>query len=283
MIRVPKILRIPGWISIAATAGLLSSCATTSAKSVEKVQATPEARPEAKAEVESETKAVDKSAAKPSKLPKKVGANQPAPAKNVAKTKEGAGTFLPPLLQEVEAKYTAAQTIEAKFTQTTFQKALGKSKESNGTLKIKRPNKVRWETEAPDKNLLVSDGQTFWFYTPPFEEGDSGQLMTKKTAEVQSRMANALLSGSFSMAKDMKIEPIEGSRFVLIPKKGTAGTVIRAEIAIDPKTKIIQSVFLTHAGGNEARIRLSQIQLGKAEADATFQFKAPPGTEVLKQ
>lgn len=192
-------------------------------------------------------------------------------------------SFLPKLLQEVEAKYTAAKTLEAKFNQTTVQKALGKTKESSGTLKIKRPNKMRWETEAPDKNLLVSDGKTFWFYTPPFEEGDSGQLMIKKTAEVQSRMANALLSGSFSMAKDMKIEPKGASHFVLIPKRGTAGTVIRAEIAIDPASKTIQSVTLLHDGGNEAKIRLSQIHLGKAEPDASFQFKAPPGTEVLKQ
>src|SRR5690606_34882256 len=112
-------------------------------------------------------------------------------------------------------------------------------KTSEGILQAKRPDKVRWETVSPDPNLLVSDGSRFWFYTPPLEEGERGQVMIRKSNEIQSQLATALLSGSFSVAKNMKIQAKGPSRFELIPKPGSAGTVTRAEIQVDPQEKLI--------------------------------------------
>jgi outer membrane lipoprotein carrier protein len=189
---------------------------------------------------------------------------------------------LPQLLEEVEAKYIKASTMSADFTQKSVTEALGQTKISSGVLMAKRPNKVRWETLQPDKSILVSDGKTFWFYTPPFDEEERGQLIERKSSEVQSRLANALLSGSFSMARDMKISAKGDSAFILKPKSGTAGTVREAQVRINAD-KIIDQVILFHKGGNKAEIQLTNIKLGQELGDDVFIFTPPPNTDRIQE
>lgn len=189
---------------------------------------------------------------------------------------------LPQVLQDLEVKYIRAVTLQADFTQINEIAALKTKKTSSGVLMVKRPNKLRWETLKPDLNLLVSDGRHFWFYTPPFDEGEHGQVIEKKSSEINSKLANALISGSFSAAGDMKIRQESPSTFLLVPKAGTAGTVSRAEIEIDPAEGVIRKVTLEHKGGNRSEITLSKIELGKKIGDDAFVFDAPPGTDKVE-
>lgn len=190
---------------------------------------------------------------------------------------------LPALLQEVEAKYAKAATLQAEFSQVNEVAAMGTKKTSSGVILVKRPDKLRWETLKPDMNLLVSDGRKFWFYTPPFEPGERGQVIVRRSNQTNSKLANALLSGHFSVAREMRIEQQGTSRFVLTPKPRSAGTVIKAEIEIDPGLKLIQKVVLDHQGGNRSEITLSKIELGKALGDEAFAFTPPPNTDEVKQ
>lgn len=183
---------------------------------------------------------------------------------------------------EIEKKYTQAGTISAHFSQSEDNKTLGKKKVSTGTIQVKRPGKIRWETEKPDPNLLVSNGKIFWFYTPPFDEGEPGQLIERKASEVQSQIATALLSGEFSKVKGIRVQKKSDASFIITPKAGTAGTVLRALIELDLAQLLIQKVTLFHRGGNTAEITLSQIELGNPLKDDLFQFKAPPNTDRVR-
>lgn len=202
----------------------------------------------------------------------------PAPAHSPVVLKSN----LPQALLEIEKKYAASATISAHFTQTDDNQTLGKKKISTGKILVKRPGKIRWETETPDPNLLVSNGKTFWFYTPPFDEGEPGQLIERKSSEVQSQLATALLSGDFSKIKGLKVRQKSDSTFLIIPKPGTASTVQQSTLTLDLKENLIQKVTLYHRGGNQSEISLTQIELGNALSDDLFVFKAPPNTDRVK-
>ena len=190
---------------------------------------------------------------------------------------------IPADLKAVEEKYKKAQTLTAEFTQITEIAATQQKKLTAGVVTLKQPNKIRWETLQPEKNLLVSDGKTFWSYDPPFEKGDHGQVITRKTSQVQSRLASILLSGEFSQAKDMGIEEITPGHYVLLPKKGSGGTVLRAEIDVNPTKKLVEKIMLEHEGGNHSTITLTNIVLGEKIDDAMFTFVAPPDTDKVNQ
>ncbi len=190
--------------------------------------------------------------------------------------------LLPPALREVEAHYAKSPTLIADFEQSTQSALSSKKKESSGRILIKRPDKVRWETLKPDTHLMVSDGKRFWAYTPPFDKDERGQVLVRKTADVQSKLATALLIGSFSSVKDMRIETKSPTHFLLIPKKGTSGTVQDAEIEISAK-KEIKKVTVRHVGGNTAEIRLTRLEIGAPIRDELFVFIVPPKTDTIKE
>ncbi len=206
-----------------------------------------------------------------------------AEAPAVKKTASKKATALPEILQEIEKKYADAGTLAAKFTQVTESATLKSKKKETGMIMAKRPDKVRWETVSPDANLLISDGKRFWFYTPPFEEGERGQVIERKASEVQSRVANALLSGSFSSVGKVQPKGKSGSEFTLTFRPGTAGTVQKAEIHVNPEKKLIEKVVLEHRGGNRAEISLTDIELGRKIPDEGFRFVAPPNTDKVTE
>jgi outer membrane lipoprotein carrier protein len=190
---------------------------------------------------------------------------------------------IPQELLAVEKRYVAAKTLEANFTQLDEIKLTGSTKNASGVLMIRHPNQFRWETLKPDKNLLVTNGQKFWFYTPPFEAGERGQVIEKRTNEVQSELANHVLSGSFSKIKGVEIQKISSTRFKLLPSEGVAGTVKTAELEINPKSNTIERLVLEHQGGNRTEIKLTEIQLAKKLNDGYFRFVTPPGTDIIRE
>ena len=209
---------------------------------------------------------------------------QPSPSPSpLPKTKPSAAPqakkgVLPPLLKEVETTYSKSPTLAANFNQVSHS-AAGSTKKRSGTVEFKRPNKFRWQVTQPDPSISVCDGVKAWHYTPPFDEEDHGQVIIRPASQVQTKLANALLSGSFSSIRDMKITPAGANAFTLVPKRGSAGTVKKARIEINPTSKLIFKVTLDHAGGNRAEITLSNIQLGKALGDDHFHFIVPPNTD----
>lgn len=193
-----------------------------------------------------------------------------------------AASKVPQAISKLEKKYSAAQTLSLQFEQIRVSQITKQREKSTGKIYFSRPNRIRWETETPEKSLLVSDGKTFWFYTPPFSPGDAGQVAERRSQDVQSQFAQDLLSGSLSVAKDTRIEDLGSNRFRLTPKKGSAGSVKTAEITIDAKTSTIQKLELIHEDESHLELHFSKIELGKPLDAKLFTFKAPPNTQRIQ-
>ncbi len=195
-------------------------------------------------------------------------------------------TPLPALLKEVEAKYFKASTLIADFNEADESATTKQIKKSSGKIQFKRPGKLHWETLKPDHNILISDGKKFWFYTPPFDESEAGQYLEKNASQVQTKFAQGLLAGTFSYNVSngsMTVKQKSATDFVVVPKKGTGGTVKEATLHVDPAQKLIVGVDLSHRGGNKTNISLSNIRLGQPLDDSLFHFTPPPNTEQVKE
>ena len=189
---------------------------------------------------------------------------------------------LPPLLQEVQGLYQKSAGIQAQFTQSTEIKATRQTKKAQGRIWIKRPGKLRWETLEPDPNILVSDGKVYWFYTPPFDTGERGQVIIRKKSQVQTQFLNGLLSGTFDFGKGaVTVTEKAKNIFLLKPKAGTAGDVSIAEVEIESVKKMISRVTLTHTSGNTTRIELQEISLVSKLEDSLFRFNIDKNTDKI--
>ncbi len=65
----------------------------------------------------------------------------------------------------LEARYHAAKTLQASFLERYSENGRVVRVEA-GTAYFRRPGKMRWDYQAPEKNVFLVDGNTAWF-TPP--------------------------------------------------------------------------------------------------------------------
>lgn len=187
----------------------------------------------------------------------------------------------PPIIKETEALYQKKLTVTADFEQKTFSKGLGTEETSRGHVKLKRPDKIRWDTVSPSENQLISDGKMFWYYTPPFNPGEPGQVIERKASSEKSKLAYALLSGKFSSMKEVSCSSIDDKTVMLTPKKGSAGTVQKLQVRFNTQSKTIEWVELNHENGDRVSIQLSQVKLGEKIDSKVFQFVRQKNTLLI--
>ena len=65
----------------------------------------------------------------------------------------------------LEEHYHHAQTLRAVFLER-YSEGPREARIESGTVYFRRPGRMRWEYESPEKKLFVADGKTVWFYVP---------------------------------------------------------------------------------------------------------------------
>ena len=84
-------------------------------------------------------------------------------------------------------------SMETHFEQVTLDQSGEVLQSLSGTLTVARPGKMRWQTEPPYEQLVVSDGELVWVYDMDLEQVTIRQL----EAKLQDTPA-LLLSGNTS-------------------------------------------------------------------------------------
>jgi outer membrane lipoprotein carrier protein len=72
--------------------------------------------------------------------------------------------------QELSERLSMSAGFSADFTQVVTSPEGDVVMEGEGTVEIARPSLFRWTTTLPDENVLVSDGQSIWYYSPFIEQ-----------------------------------------------------------------------------------------------------------------
>src|SRR5437762_6519934 len=78
----------------------------------------------------------------------------------------GADDALKGVLARLQGRYETTRTLTADFRQTVESPTLASPLESHGTVAFEKPNRMRWDYAAPDRQLIVGDGEMLWIYQP---------------------------------------------------------------------------------------------------------------------
>src|SRR5258706_16082345 len=68
-------------------------------------------------------------------------------------------------VKRFEAVYRGARTLQVTFLERYSENGHIVRTEA-GIAYFRRPGKMRWEYESPEKNLFLVDGKSAWFYVP---------------------------------------------------------------------------------------------------------------------
>ncbi len=95
-----------------------------------------------------------------------------------------------------EAVYRGARTLQVAFLERYSENGHILRTEA-GVAYFRRPGKMRWEYESPEKNLFLVDGKSAWFYVP------ADHTVTRVPAKQSTdwRTPLALLAGEMKLSR----------------------------------------------------------------------------------
>jgi len=183
------------------------------------------------------------------------------------------------LVRRLERRNGEVADLTARFTQTYRSGAMGRTLVETGTVSLKRPGRMRWEYESPEKKTFVADGTRFYFYVP----ADRQVIVSEQDTE--RSLAARLLSGKGGLLEEFDVsldEPVDEGvlRVKLVPRREQPD-VERAFLDVEPSGRI-RSILLDDVQGNRTRFRFEGLRENTGLADRLFRFEVPAGVEVVR-
>lgn len=181
-------------------------------------------------------------------------------------------------LHNLQARLAPLENLSAGFRQQVLAADGYRIQQAEGSLTVARPGKLRWRSNPPYDQLVVSDAEQLWLYDPDLE-----QVTIKPFHKDISRTPAILFIGEVADLEHhyQVLESREGSEalFTLIPA--------------DPSS-LYEKVELRFAGsgpvamrlwdslGQVTRIELFDVVVNGPLAADLFQFVPPPGVDILR-
>jgi outer membrane lipoprotein carrier protein len=184
------------------------------------------------------------------------------------------------LVRGLQERYDATADFTANFTQAVEVPTLGKTLTSTGRVLFKRPGRMRWEFQEPEKQTIVADGSTLWVHQPDHRQ----VLKAPFRAAFQSTTPVSFLFGVGKLTEDFRpsiVERKQGAvRLRLEPKADPEiGTLV---LTVDAATYDIQAAEITDPLRNVTRLTFADLKRDVGLDDSTFKFAPPPGTDVVE-
>ena len=183
-------------------------------------------------------------------------------------------------LKAIQRQYESVKTFRAHFVQKAYLKIMDQAQESEGEVSIKKPGKMKWMYNAPDRQILVSNNKNLWLYIP-----EENQVTKASVQEIYTTNTPALfLSGEGNLAKTFRTKNItldgEIIKISLIPEKRGSGVKELILFANNKNYQIIGSRVYDRLG-NMTEIQFSNIRINLQIPDRLFEFEIPDGVELL--
>jgi outer membrane lipoprotein carrier protein len=188
------------------------------------------------------------------------------------------------IVQRVEAHYDHLQDFKARFTQRLIHRIVHRTVEESGTVSFKRPGRMRWEYQNPEK-ILVTDGSKSYFYVPEdrqviVSQTPGGAMGLAPDSPLAVIMGETRLSDAFEVTSS-DAEPVAGGRVLRLVPRRPQEDFEEAEIEVRPDDGQVMRVSLLDQQGNRTEFLFEDIRENLGLPDYLFRFEIPPGVEVL--
>lgn len=207
------------------------------------------------------------------------------------------------LVAALERRYRASKTLEAKFLERYSENGQLLRSEA-GIAYFRRPGKMRWEYESPEKNLFLVDGKTAWFYVP------TDHTVTRAPAKESTdwRTPLALLAGEMKLSRvcarvDLAVGEIPDTPGDVVldchvrgetsgHEKSSAsapdmdglqdtGAEQAVFLEVAPATADLARVLVRQKGGVSVDFRFANWRFDPPLPDSFFRFDVPQGVAIV--
>lgn len=181
----------------------------------------------------------------------------------------------------LQQAFDAIRDFSASFTQVYEGGVLRRKAVERGTVYIKKPGKMRWEYEVPQKKLFVSDGKTMYMYFP----ADKQVVVSTVPAGDEAASAVQFLMGRGNITRDFNVRYADGGTadaYVLrLDPRTRQPEYDWLQVTVDRRTMQITGLTAGDAQGGRSAFTFANIKENVGVPDRLFRFSIPRGTEVI--
>lgn len=182
------------------------------------------------------------------------------------------------ITDRLQKRYDSLQDATAHFTQHVkfgFSKI---EQDFSGTVRMKRPNKVRVETEY---QTLVTDGTTVWSYSPVNKQVLIDHYKaTPDSFAPEQFLLNLPENYYASLVQQEKKGEATWITLKLVPKDDQS-FIKSMKVSVEEGSWIVRKVEMLDVNDTEKIYNVEEIRINTGLKDGTFAFAAPAGTEVV--
>jgi len=185
----------------------------------------------------------------------------------------------------IQQRYQSISSFTGEFVQTSIRNDEDSIPVvAEGKVSFLRPGKMRWEYETPEKQLLVTDGETVWLYDPLLENVTVQQL-----SRITEVTALDFLLGVGDLTRDFlprnlssELLKTSGGLVVELEPKEKLANLEFIQLEVDPENHHLKTLLLMDRLGNYRTILLKEIKYNLDLNPQLFHFEIPDGMEVLR-
>ncbi len=188
--------------------------------------------------------------------------------------------------ERLQLQYDKTKSMSADFTQVTSSRMSRRVKEGHGTIILLKPGQMRWDYIAPDKQIIVCDGESIQMYFAREKQ----LLISSAKQYLESDVTYSFFAGTGNLLKDFDISaPLEedlgktDEQIVLrVVPKGNHPQIDYILMWTDSEY-LINKLMIVDQMGSITDITFKNIKINPTIKAAQFSFTPPDGTEIIKQ
>ncbi|WP_300669390.1 outer membrane lipoprotein carrier protein LolA [Desulfoluna sp.] len=181
------------------------------------------------------------------------------------------------LLKKIETR-AGADGFSARFYQESPLQAIGIVETAEGKVWFRKPDRIRWEYETPDRLHYVTDGETLWIHSL-----DDGQVWTGSATDFFGSGGGARFLADITTVTERfnpgAPESIHGTYRLVLTPKNPEDALAQVVLSVDPASFDILRVASTSKTGEETTLSFSKF-VRKKPALTRFIFQIPEGAVV---
>jgi outer membrane lipoprotein carrier protein len=194
-----------------------------------------------------------------------------APAKDPARA----------IARRVQAFYARTKDFSATFRQHYTYLAIGRTEDSEGLVRVKKPGLVRWDYAKPEKRTLYLKARTLWIWRPDDQEAQ----VKRDFGGDQLSSAFTFLWGKGDLLKEFSPKAVvpppglpAGDGLELTPLKPAPG-VEKLLFVVGKDGQVLASV-VKNPQGDVNQMVFGDASVDQGLPDSLFEFAPPKGAYV---
>ncbi len=181
-----------------------------------------------------------------------------------------------PGANELRLRLSDLESLTAEFEQTVYAAEGDVLQQAHGQMQAARPGRVRWQTEAPLEQLIVSDGHTLWLYDEDLEQ------VTIKPFEADLSKTPAVLFigdlAALEQSYSVTLEDGENALFTLMPISADS---LYEKVTLSFQNNIPVAMALWDTLGQKTDLRFHDVQRNPPWTPTQFIFVPPEGVDII--